>query len=601
MGIALFRPQLFRPQLVKYARQFCLGLGMALTGAAIAVAVPVKAAEQITFAFGPVERSLQLSELEQWAYEGVVSEDLAFYLSFLPADYSADELRQTLVRRMEEDIDTVEVDVVLLDRFFYTPQGEYLLEIASDFIRTDGRRRDLHALRGALLVAAADEDNGLSILNAIRQFPTPSIRIELDRALVLLREFNRVIYETEATIDLIEQLGATSPDLSAQEEGRLRIIAARAGRPGRYQVVREFLPGAPIPTDLYIPTLGNRQQTGRPAVIISHGLGNDRTSYAYLARHLASHGFVVLAVEHPGSNAAQIRALLVGQSADVVPNQEFTDRPRQISAVLDYLAQSPANSQRRLVDFDRIGLIGQSFGGYTAFTLAGAPLNFEQLRSACPPDSLSLNVSLLLQCQAGQLVDLEQTTLSLRDERIKAAIAVNPLTSVIFGEASLAQLETPIMIVASGADTVTPALQEQLAPFSWLTSPEKYLLVMRQGTHFSTIATTENGREVFELPETIIGPEPELAKTYLKAASLGFMTRQLTDSPSYDDLLTANGIGQLSREPITLSLIQDLTGQNLVERRPSPQPLSPDEAVNDSPDMETDSSQPPATPTAEPE
>ena len=318
---------------VKYWQRIVLGLG-----AVFATALPGEAAERITFAFGPLERSIELADLEQLAEDGVLSDDLAYYVQFLPDDYDINELRRALTWRLDEDIDTIDVDVVLLDRFFYTKQGEYLLNIAADFIRTEGRRSDLRALRGAILVAVADEEEGLTLLNAVRKFPSPAMRLELDQGLALLREINRAIYETEASIDLLERLGAPIGELSPGQQARLSVLANQARQPGRYQVVRQTLSNqAPIPADIYLPTLQGQRQRNRPTVIISHGLGNDRTSYTYLGQHLASHGFVVINVEHPGSNAEQINALLVGQSADVVANEEFIARLQQISALLNYL------------------------------------------------------------------------------------------------------------------------------------------------------------------------------------------------------------------------------------------------------------------------
>ena len=558
---------------IKGIQRLTLGLGTVLV-----TALPGEAAERITFAFGPVERSIELADLERLADEGVLSEDLAYYAQFLPDDYDINEVRDALTWRVEQDLDTIELDVVLLDRFFYTSQGEYLLNIAADFIRTEGRRSDLRALRGAILVAAGDQEEGLTILNAVRKFPSREMRIELDRGLGLLRELNRAIYETEASIELIERLGAPLEELSAAEQARLRSLANQARRAGRYQVDRQTLSGSsPIPADVYLPMLQGQLQRNRPTVIISHGLGSDRTSYAYLGEHLASHGFVVINVEHPGSNAAQINALLVGKSADVVPNDEFIDRPRQISVLLNYLERE-ATQYGSLINFAQVGVLGQSFGGYTALALAGANLDFEVLRTACPPSSQSLNVSLLLQCQAGQLAEPSETMLSLQDGRVRAAIAINPITSVLFGEESMGQVTTPTMIVSSGADTVAPALQEQLVPFAWLNQPERYLLLMRQGTHFSTIAMSETGSEAFDLPTEIIGPDPVLAQDYLEATSLAFLTKHLSEDETYGALLTADGIAQLNQEPIKITLVQTLTVPSLVEQLGRP-PRSAADAI----------------------
>ena len=560
---------------IKGVQRLTLGLGTVL-----ATALPGQAADRITFAFGPVERSIELTDLEQLAADGVLSDDLAYYAQFLPDEYDIDELRQALTWRLDQDIDTIDLDVVLLDRFFYTKQGEYLLNIAADFIRTEGRRSDLRALRGAILVAVSDPEEGLTLLNAVRKFPSTEMRIELDRGLGLLREINRAVYETEAAIDLLERLGTSTAELSEPEQARLRSLANQAQQPGRYQVERQPLPGnAPIPADVYLPTLQGQRQRNRPTVIISHGLGNDRTSYAYLGRHLASHGFLVINVEHPGSNAAQINALLVGKSPDVVSNEEFIDRPQQISALLNYLERE-ATQYGSLINFAQVGMVGQSFGGYTALALAGANIDFEVLRNVCPPSSLSLNASLLLQCQASQLAEPTETTLSLQDGRVRAAIAINPITSVLFGEESLGKVSTPTMMVSSGADTVAPALQEQLVPFTWLTQPERYLLLMRQGTHFSTIAVTETGSEAFDLPSEIIGPDPELAQAYLAASSLAFLTTHLVGETTYQALLSADGIAQLNQDPIKLSLVQSLTGPALADQLGGPPRSAADDIIS---------------------
>ncbi len=47
--------------------------------------------------------------------------------------------------------------------------------------------------------------------------------------------------------------------------------------------------------------------------------------------------------------------------------------------------------------------MGQSFGAYTALALAGAKINFEQLKQDYLPQAQYLNPSLFLQCRALEL------------------------------------------------------------------------------------------------------------------------------------------------------------------------------------------------------
>jgi predicted dienelactone hydrolase len=235
---------------------------------------------------------------------------------------------------------------------------------------------------------------------------------------------------------------------------------------------REFL------ADIYLPRPQQAQKTTFPVVVISHGLGSDRNSFRYLAQQLASYGFAVAVPEHPNSNSEQLRSLLAGRTNVITEPREFIDRPLDIKYLLDVLEKRYGSK----LNLQQVGVIGQSFGGYTALALAGASLNFEQLQKDCGEVDAFLNVSLLLQCRA---IELSQMQYNLRDPRIKAAIAINPVSSSIFGRDGLSQIAIPVMIVSSSGDQVTPALPEQIQPFSWLTTEQKYLVLLEGGTHFS--------------------------------------------------------------------------------------------------------------------
>jgi Predicted dienelactone hydrolase len=84
-----------------------------------------------------------------------------------------------------------------------------------------------------------------------------------------------------------------------------------------------------IPVDVY----WSRAATAdKPIIVFSHGLGSVRKDLRYLAEHLASYGYVVAALEHPGSNETNTNAAIAGKCALLAP-QEFLDRPKDISFV----------------------------------------------------------------------------------------------------------------------------------------------------------------------------------------------------------------------------------------------------------------------------
>ncbi|HEY9807615.1 MAG TPA: hypothetical protein V6D04_13680, partial [Candidatus Obscuribacterales bacterium] len=318
------------------------------------------------------------------------------------------------------------------------------------------------------------------------------------------------------------------------------------------------------PVDIYLPVANATSASPYPApvIVISHGLGSDRTTFDYLAKHLASYGFVVALPEHLGSNAGQLQALLSGVANEVAYSFEFIDRPLDVKYLLDELERRAKSDPlfRGRLNLQQVGVVGQSFGGYTALALAGATLNFEQLAQNCDRSNESLNLSLLLQCRAQELMGRQY---ELKDARIKAAIAINPVDSSVFGETGMSQIQIPTMIIAANADTVAPALPEQIRPFTWLTMPEKYLALMEGGTHFSTIGASATKSEVVPIPPQVIGASPALAYRYVQALSVAFFKTHVADQQQFRPYLTSAYAAYISRSPLELNLVQSFSGPQL--------------------------------------
>jgi len=521
------------------------------------------AAERIYISYGALERSISVAALEAYAKEGKVDDDLATYADYVSPHQLA-QLQSVLLAQ-------IELSPVAVSQFLYTPQGEILLERLGQVIQTEARQPGFYALRAALILAAADPE-GLTLLNVLDKFPTRSIRINLRRSLQIAEELQRLINQTRQVLALIEQQSTAGanpqqvasfsqlPDLRQPGEFRWRKQTYTLNDLRRN---RTFL------ADIYLP----QQQSGEgreargdelsssrhspsfPVIVISHGLGSDRTSFEYLAEQLASYGFAVAVPEHPGSNAAQLRSLLSGRASEVAAPNEFINRPLDVKFLLDQLQLLDSSNPTFKLNLQQVGVIGQSFGGYTALALAGAELNFDQLEKDCVTLNDSWNVSLLLQCRALQLPPNQY---DLRDERIKAAIAINPITSSLFGKAGISEIQIPVMIVGSSADTFAPILSEQLLPFSWLFTPEKYLALIRGGTHFSTIGQSDPAKEPVAIPAQVIGPNPAIARRYMDALSVAFFQTYLAKAPQYRPYLSSSYAQAISQDPLNLSLLQSL-------------------------------------------
>jgi predicted dienelactone hydrolase len=327
----------------------------------------------------------------------------------------------------------------------------------------------------------------------------------------------------------------------------------------------DLLKGRIYPVDLYLPDSSRTTAPNSvPVIVISHGLGSDRTSFIYLAQHLASHGFAVLVPEHPGSNRSQIEALLTGVASEIAEPTEFVNRPLDVTYLLNYLEQqAPTNPAYQALNLKQVGIIGQSFGGYTALTLAGAPINFKELDRNCRDLENTFNVSLLLQCRAQQLKTSTALETEFRDPRIAAAIALNPITSAILGQDSISKITIPTLILAGSADTVAPALFEQIQPFTWLTSTDKYLVQLIPGTHFSVIGEGEIGSDPVAFPPEVIGPNPAVAQRYTQAISLAFFQTYIANQSAYRAYLSDTYVRSLTEAPILIDIIRSLPISNL--------------------------------------
>lgn len=526
-------------------RVFSIGLLPALT------AYPVLGAERLTLSFGILEESIPINSLEKYAETGKIDDDLAVYAQY------ADKKQLTQLRKVL--VTPIPLNIVNVSQFLYTSIGERLLEKLGEIIQTDSRLSGFYAIRAALILAAA-EPNNFTLLNVLRKFPTRSISINLDRSLQIADTLQNLVNQTQNAVALINaqsQLKSTTSNLNS---GLLADIKKPGNLTWQKQtiILNDQSRNRTFPADIYLPKVSNP----RSIIVISHGLGSDRSSFAYLAEHLAQSGFVVAVPEHPGSNAAQLQALLSGTAQTITSPRELIDRPLDVKYLLDELTRLSENNPefKGRLNLQQIGVIGQSFGGYTALALAGAKINFEQLKKDCPDIKNTLNVSLLLQCLA---INLPKIEYNLFDSRVKAVIAINPVNSSIMGKASLSQIKIPVMIVSGNADTIAPALPEQIIPFTWLTTSNKYLVVINNSTHFSTIAESPNA--VLPVPTEVIGSSPALARSYVKALSFPFFQTYVAEQPNYLPYLSTDYVNTISQQPLPLSLVKSLTLEQLQE------------------------------------
>ncbi len=272
-----------------------------------------------------------------------------------------------------------------------------------------------------------------------------------------------------------------------------------------------------------------------PVVILSPGFALSTSSYAWLAEHLASHGFVVAAPQH-------------AETLD--PNRLWratVDRPRDVTATIDFLTDATNLDGRLagLADTDRVAVVGHSYGGYTALAAAGARLDTQALRSACASDGIAGGA---LEFQCGALLpflsDLAEaaglTTVpngrwpSWADPRVDAAVSIAG-DAVMFGADGLSTMTTPLLAIGGTADPDSPLRWGTAAAYDGATGPRKAELTLVGADHFSFTGACAAPRLILEvLPSTFCestGQDRQAAHHQVAHATTAFLLAEfLRDS-----------------------------------------------------------------------
>jgi predicted dienelactone hydrolase len=539
---------------------------------------PVMAAEKVSFWYGALEFSIPVDSLETYAKTGEIDDSLATYDQYLGPQKLA-KLRSNLVY-------PIDLDPVTISRWLNTSLGENILKSLGQIIKPSVEQNGFYALRSAL-ISAADSSDKLTLLNILRQFPAETIQVDTKSILKLASTFDELKQDTnqaiatvakqatqqavrdetsEPEINFTQQSDLTKPGTFAFQKQTLALVNQQSDREAYPKGNRIAWKSSnrTLDVDFYRPIV--EKTVSVPVIIISPGFGADKTIFSYLGEHLASYGFAVAILNHPGSDRQNLQNFLAGTTKELVEAEELINRPQDISYLLDELQRQEHSNPSPLgtLNLEQVGVIGHSLGAYAGLTLAGAKPNIKDLQQHCQGDRVQINFdwfnpSQQLQCLASQLSTHKNYQLS--DKRIKAVFAINPIGSNIFGEAELNKLQIPVAFVAGSSDMIAPPLLEQIEPFSWLGSRDKYLLLINQGTH--TYGSSDTfGRLASSTADDSFNPQ--LAREYFQAMSLAFMETHLVNSPQYRSFLSNDYAKYISHKSMQLDLINSLTKADLI-------------------------------------
>ena len=240
----------------------------------------------------------------------------------------------------------------------------------------------------------------------------------------------------------------------AYEAGWMQIQIAGATPDAPTTTVALYYPTMAVPRTIAMgPFALDVAIGGKPAdkvkalILLSHGISGTELGHSTLAQALARNGYLVAALRHPGDNY-QDRSLL-----EKGPERYFDERPRQASRVIDAILANPAWKDRIATDSQgpRVGALGHSAGGYTVLALAGAKPDLSRIRKHCQAEASEDPIF----CSIGRSGDapppLPAVTPSLKDERVRAIVAMAP-TGVLLTAESLAAVRSATMIYVAELD-----------------------------------------------------------------------------------------------------------------------------------------------------
>ncbi len=172
-----------------------------------------------------------------------------------------------------------------------------------------------------------------------------------------------------------------------------------------------------------------------PTVAFSHGSQGYAEAASFLAEHLASHGYYVLAPDHTGNTT------LDGSSRDTAI---YLQRPGDLTAVVDALFSGQLVPEPRPTG--DVVAVGHSFGGYGAYALSGAAYDVPSIDATCAAGG-SESI-----CTSWDGTWSALFSAGAYDDRVAAVVAMAPGDFWLLGADHVAALPVPALLMTGEHD-----------------------------------------------------------------------------------------------------------------------------------------------------
>lgn len=254
-----------------------------------------------------------------------------------------------------------------------------------------------------------------------------------------------------------------------------------------------------------------------PLLVLSHGYRGNWSNQIWLASALAHRGYIVAAINHPGTTTHDRSPQAAAQ---------LWQRPIDVRRAIDSVTTQP--EKFGLVANDRIAVVGHSLGGWTALEIAGARFDPDRFAHDCKAHPQ------LASCTVYGKINPASTSKSkaalaadLRDKRVTAVVTLDLGLSRGMTDESLAALPVPTLVIAAGVpSTELPAELESANLAKRLPAASSRYVEISDASHFSFLSVCKPGAEVL-LEEDVPG-DGIICRDGDSARSRGVIQQQVT-------------------------------------------------------------------------
>ena len=496
---------------------------MGLTGSLLLLSVgswPARATERLEVEIDGIVLPVSVEDLRSFGRLGDRSRsELATWLRLLDPDS-----REGLVRLLNAPVLTRRsLGQQLLSSWGAGP----LIDALGALVRVEGGGQISSSEVLPTLERLLDQQEQVSTLDVLQALPTEQLRLDLN---ALLKAASHWQQQLQRHNNLMAVLAA-EPSTRQANPRRFKTARSELSRANTPEAIDLSVRHRDAPIQIQVwSSLVSSTPADRPWLLLMPGLGGDPEHFHWLAEALSEAGWTVVIVEHPGSDAEAVQALLDGRES-FDGSKALQQRLWDLDAVLK------AQRKGRLpVKGTNVVLVGHSLGALTALLAAGAePVPDIDRRCRASLAALPLtNLSELLQCELAASQALKTAPL---DPQPTAVVGLNSFGGLIWpSDRQTRPLVMPLLLFGGTLDLITPPLDEQISLLRRLGHhPLSRVVVVEGASHFSPIrverqAGSLQGEDLFQLGEELVGVNPLTVQALIAQEMVRFLEQLESNS-----------------------------------------------------------------------